>query len=251
MERRTFERALHAWDEWHISIDRGRLKLGYDPKWPREHCIRWIEENYAEIRKQADKELAKLKLPLTLRQYWEDCFYCDYRTTEGKTDYGRITRRIDDPEEDKKSNEAKPDKRKTRKPLKSLPELPCDQAVEWLDGEDVRDPWLRVTIRIDARFVTRNLFDYVADLAYDSVKFHTSWPQAIEQHPVCEWLKGGRPPVNRELAIECARLKDEQGLTLVEIGKRNGWPLQRDSYGNLNQCSTARRYIDRGRELIS
>jgi len=32
MERQTFERALHAWDDWHSSIEQSRKLLGYDPK---------------------------------------------------------------------------------------------------------------------------------------------------------------------------------------------------------------------------
>lgn len=92
MERQTFERALHAWKEWHNSIRQSRKLLGYNPKWPKDTCIGWIEEHYPAIREQAEEELKRLELPPTLYQYWEDCLYSDYLRQDGKTDYGKITR---------------------------------------------------------------------------------------------------------------------------------------------------------------
>jgi hypothetical protein len=228
MEKKTFERALHAWDNWHESIEQSRKLLGYDPTWPRDTCIRWIEERYPGIRKQAEDELRRLELPPTLRQYWEDCFYSDYKTRGNKTDYGKITRRLSEG--------------------KSLPELPCDHGVTWYEDEDTHDPWLRVEIRLHARFATRELFDYAARFAYDAVKI-TLWSNQVEEHLLCQWLKGGRPPIDKDIAIECARLKDDLGWTYKEIGKHFDWPLQYDSYDNLSQCSTAQRYVKRGREL--
>ncbi len=228
MERQTFERALHAWDEWHNSIEQSRRLLGYDPQWPKDNCIDWIEEHYPTIREQAKDELERLELPPTLRQYWEDCFYSDYRTEDGKTDYRKITRFLS--------------KRK------SLPHLPCDHGVVWYDNEDIHDPWLRVEIKLHARFATKELFNYAAEYAYDTVKSHL-WSENVQPHPVCQWLKGGRPPANESLAFECAALKDDEGRTYKEIGVHFGWPLQYDSYGNQNQCSTARYYVKWGREL--
>ena len=228
MERQTFERALHAWDKWHESIKRSRQLLGYDPKWSRDNCIDWIEEHYPDIRGQAEDELRKLELPPTLRQYWEDCFYSDYRTKDGKTDYDKITSRLSE--------------------RKAPPYLPCDHGVVWYENEDIHDPWLRVEIRLHARFATKELFNYAARYAYESVKSHL-WSQNVQPHPLCKWLKGGRPPADESLALECAHLKDDLGWTYKEIGLHFGWPLQRDSYGNLNQCSTARYYVKWGREL--
>ena len=228
MERQTFERALHTWDEWHESIERSRKQLGYDPQWTKDSCITWIEEHYAEIRKHADDELKKLELPPTLREYWEDCFYSDYITPDGKTDYSKITRRLSE--------------------RKSLPHLPCDYGVVWYEDEDIHDPWLRVEIKLHARFATRELFNYAARYAYESVKSHL-WSEKVQTHPVCQWLKGGRPPTDESLALEYVHLKDDLGWTYKQIGKHFGWPLQRDSYGKYNQCSTARYYVKWGREL--
>lgn len=228
MERQTFERALHTWDDWHSSIEQSRKLLGYDPKWPRDACISWIEGNYPAIRSQAEDELKKLELSPTLRQYWEDCFYSDYRTPDSKTDYGKITRCLSE--------------------QKSLPDLPCDYGVVWYEDEDIHDPWLRVEIKLHARFATRELFNYAGRYAYESVKSHL-WRENVQPHPICQWLKGERPLADESLALECVHLKDDLRWKYKQIGKHFGWPLQRDSYGNLNQCSTARYYMKRGREL--
>jgi hypothetical protein len=228
MERQTFERALHTWDKWPDSIERSRKLLGYDPKWPKDTCIGWIENNYGAIRKQAEEELKRLELPPSLYQYWEDCFYSDYKTQEGKTDYSKITRRLSE--------------------KKSLPELPCDQGVSWYKNEDIHDPWLRVEIRLHARFATKELLDYASRLAYELVKTDP-WRSQFKEHPVCQWLKGGRPPADESLALECVHLKDDLGWTYKQIGEHFGWSLQYDSYSNLSQCSTARRYAKWGREL--
>jgi hypothetical protein len=228
MEKQTFERALHAWNAWHDSVELSRKLLGYDPKWPKDTCVSWIEEHYPAIRKQAEYELKRLELPPTLFQYWEDCFYSDYKTQNGKIDYSKITRRL--------SNR------------KSLPELPCDYGLVSHEDEDIHDPWLHVEIKLHARFATKELLNHAARYAYQSVEsyLHT---YNIQPHAVVQWLKGGRPPADKSIALECAHLKDDEGLTYKEIGLRHDWPLQSDSYGNLSQCSTARYYVKWGREL--
>jgi hypothetical protein len=226
MKKKTFQRALHAWPEWDGSIERSRKLLGYDPAWPRDTCISWIENHYSTIiRKQAEDELKRLELPPTLREYWEDCFYSNYKTKSGKTYFRKITRRLSD--------------------RKSLPEMPCDHGVVWYEGEDVNDPWLRVEINIHARFATRGLLDYAARLAYGDINSY-HWSHGLEEHPVCQWLKGGRPFVDEERALECARLKDEEHWTEKDIGEKFGWALQQDYYGKYTQCRTARRNIRKG-----
>ena len=228
MERQTFERALHAWPEWHDSIEQSRELLGYNQKWAIENCIDWIEKHYSDIRGQAERQLQLLELPPTLRQYWEDCFYSDYKTEDGNIDYSKITRRLSD--------------------RKSLPDLPCDHGVVWYENEDIHDPWLRVEIKLHARFATKELFDYAATYAYKSVKSHL-WSENVQPHPLCQWLSGGRPPVDEKRALECARLRDEEEWSEEAIGKHFNWALQEDSWGNLTQCRTARRYVSMGREL--
>lgn len=133
MERQTFERALHSWEDWHQSIERSRETLGYDSAWKKETCIKWIEVNYPAIKNQGQKELERLQLPPTLQGYWEDCFYSNYRM-EGSSVYSRITRRLSE--------------------FKSIPELPFDYGITWYEEEDVQGPWLRVEIKLHARFAT-------------------------------------------------------------------------------------------------
>ena len=228
MDRATLERALHGWDEWHHSIEQSRRLLGYDLQWPRDTCSQWIESHYPAVRKRADRELRRLELPPTLRRYWEDCFCVNYRAEDGQTDYRKVVR--------------------FPSGGKSLPDLPADQSIVWYEDEDIHDPWLRVEIRLHARFATKTLFDDTARHAYETVRSHLR-SEGIKPHSISERLKGGRPPMDDDLAVECARLKDDEEWRYKDIGFRFGWPLQMNDYGNLSQCSTARRYVKRGREL--
>ena len=228
MERQTFERALHAWDKWYDSIEQSRKLLGYNPGWSRDICISWIEKHYSDVKQRAEDELKRLELPPTLRQYWEDCLYSDYKTQDGRTDYNKITRCLSD--------------------HKSLPELPCDHGVVWYDNENIHDPWIRVEIRLHARFATKELFNYAAKYAYESVESHI-WSENVQQHPLCQWLKGGRPQIDDEIALECARLRDKERWSEVMIGKKFGWAIQEDDYGHPTQCRTARRHVGMGRGL--
>jgi hypothetical protein len=234
MERRTFERALHEWDKWHESIVQSRQLLDYNPKWSKDECINWIEgqhgqeRHYPEVREQALAELKRLELPPTLQTYWEDCFYSDFRTEGGTTKFNKITRRLSK--------------------YKSLPDLPCNWAMLWHEDEDIHDPWVRIEIKLHTRFATKELFDYAARYAYETVKGNLL-SENVQPHPVCQYLKGGRPKIDEGIAKECAKLKDVKGWTYKEIGQHFDWNLQRDTYGNLNQCSTAKRYVKWGREL--
>lgn len=55
---------------------------------------------------------------------------------------------------------------------------------------------------------------------------------------------------NFMIALECARLKDDERQSYADIGRRFGWKLQYDDYRQrLNQCSTARHYVREGRKL--
>jgi len=197
MEKQTFERAIHKWPEWHNSIEQSRKLLGYDPAWPRDTCIAWIEEHLKAIRDKGEAELKRLELPPSLQIYWEDCFYIDYKRPDGSTDYDRITRYF--------SNR------------KSLPEMPCNYGIVWHENEDIHDPWLRVEIKLHARFATKELLDYATRYAYESVESYL-WSENIQPHSICEWLKGGRPPSDDSRALECVHLKDDLGWTYCEIG---------------------------------
>lgn len=66
--------------------------------------------------------------------------------------------------------------------------------------------------------------------------------------------KGGRPQwgvAQDAIALECARLKDKEGLKEPQVAEKFQFPVQEDSYGKLTQSSTARRYIKRGRQLLA
>lgn len=55
--------------------------------------------------------------------------------------------------------------------------------------------------------------------------------------------------IDDALAVRCAEMKDIEGYTYKRIGEKFGWALQEDSYLKLTRCSTARRYVRRGRQL--
>lgn len=55
--------------------------------------------------------------------------------------------------------------------------------------------------------------------------------------------------IDDALAVLCAEMKDVEGYTYSQIGDKFGWALQEDSYGNQTRCSTAQRYVRRGRKL--
>ena len=228
MQRKTFERALHTWPDWDDSVEKSRSLLGYDPKWPKDKCLDWIEANNIPLKKQIESEFRRLDLPPVLGQYWADCFYSDYLDENGKYKLRKITSFL--------SNQ------------KSEPHLPCDQRIVWYEDEDTHDPWIRVEIMLHARFATKELMNYAARFAYESVESNL-WSEEVAPHPVCQWLKGGRPPSDEQLALECVHLKDDLNRTYAQIGSYKNWPLQRDSYGKLNQCSTASYYVKMGREL--
>lgn len=67
-------------------------------------------------------------------------------------------------------------------------------------------------------------------------------------HPILAIGSNMKRETNEELALLCAQMK-EQGYSHKQIGEKFGWALQEDSYGNLTRCSTARRYVKRGRAL--
>ncbi|MFC1933313.1 hypothetical protein ACFLXU_06820 [Chloroflexota bacterium] len=232
MEKQTFERALHMWDKWHESIELSRSELGFDVNSPAEDRIKWLNDHVPELREQGGSELKKLDLPPSLLQYWVNCLINDYRTQYGGIDYSKITSFVAT-----ESNTAK-----------ALPELPCEHGLVWYDNEDIHDPWIRVEIKIHTRFATKELFAHAAEYAFMAIETHLASEQ-VQPHPICQWLKGGRPPADESLALECSHFKDDLKWTYKELAEHYGWPMQNDSYGNPTQCSSARRYVKWGREL--
>lgn len=67
--------------------------------------------------------------------------------------------------------------------------------------------------------------------------------------PLLHTIQNMKRAIDDEVAISCAIMK-ECGHTYKKIGQEFGWPLQEDNYGKLTRCSTARRYVKRGRVLL-
>ena len=79
MNTATYERMLHLWPECGKSIEDSRTLLGYNVNAAIDVRIEWIEENYPLLSGRAESELQRLDLPGNLVEYWEDCFYVDYK----------------------------------------------------------------------------------------------------------------------------------------------------------------------------
>ena len=173
MKRNTLEVGLHQWEPWHESIERSRRELGFDPAWPDEKVNQWAADNYgALIRPRAVVELAALRLPPRFLEYWEDCFYNEYKDASGRPHPDRV--------------------RRLRTDRKSTPRLPFDASLSWDSGEDVHDPWLPVVIRIHAEFCTRDLFNAAANDAWVTLRDHLLLSQTT-LHPVAVLARKVRP----------------------------------------------------------
>jgi len=104
---------------------------------------------------------------------------------------------------------------------------------------------------LDVTFAsTQDILEIWSQIYYWQENIRPSYIEAGRLSDLLVDIKDGRPyGINEEWALEVARLKYEEKRTWAEIGKKYGWRLQRDSYGKLNQCSTARYYAKRGIEL--
>ena len=182
MEHETFERALHMWPDWHESIRSSRLELGYDPKWPVAQAARWINENYSgRVRPNAESELERLGLPPNLREYWEDCFYCDYHRLDGSSDFNRIRRATAYEEVDKQGE-------KTGRWVpgnRSLPKLPYEIELVHYPDDDIHSEWLRFELMIHTSFAGRDMLDEATGRALWLLRhLHSMGHPMAGRHPV-------------------------------------------------------------------
>ena len=69
------------------------------------------------------------------------------------------------------------------------------------------------------------------------------------EHPILKMASKFKQKIDDASAVRCAEMKDIEGYTYKQIGEKFGWALQADSYLKLTRCSTARRYVRRGRKL--
>ena len=213
MDPSTYERTLHLWPNWNESIEESRLKLGYDPKWPIDEAVNWIEENYVPaVRSAARSELLRLNLPANLQTYWEDCFYCDYRRSDGSSDLSRITRRIGlevFDESGKGTGNWIRDK--------VLPDLPYEVALVYPDDDEIDSQRQRIQIQVTAHLplVTHELLEAAFELARRGV-----WTQRrLAYHP----LSSGKGPHSLTWFIASARANrsdlKRMALELYNVGE--------------------------------
>ena len=69
-----------------------------------------------------------------------------------------------------------------------------------------------------------------------------------DDHPLLDIASNIKRKRSESKALLCAQLKD-QGYTDVQLGKKFEWALQVNEYNEETRCSTARRYIELGRQL--
>ena len=173
MKRNTLEMAIHRWEPWHESIERSRRELGFDSNWPDEKVNQWSADNYVGlIRPKAEAEVAALRLPPGFFEYWEDCFYNEYKDANGRPRPERV--------------------RRLRSDRESVPPLPFEASLSWGSGEDVNDPWLPVVIRIHSEFCTRDLFNAAANQAWLTLRNHL-WRNQTAVHPLAVLARKVRP----------------------------------------------------------
>ncbi len=210
VERDTFERALHMWPDWSASIVKCRVDLGYDLAAPFKFRINWIDETYSKIRRKAQSELDRLKLPPNLFQYWEDCLYCDYGDVEGRVHYDRITRGF---------GYFDADSDVFTLGNKSLPPLPYDQGIVWYDDEEIDRPWVRLEINVHPSFFTHTMLKEAAEDGYRSMS-HIVSHHGYEEHPVAKIINRSKvkPNLRKKEAIRRfqANEVDFEGLLAEE-----------------------------------
>ena len=128
-----------------------------------------------------------------------------------------------------------------------------------IHGQVNRDANSRLTLSVRWDPMIEPSATEVAETVRDLQKYYEKVyrPRVLGNVPVvleklAQKSKGGRPqlgPAQREIALECARLKDDELFSYPKIAKLFKFPMEEDSYGKRTQSSTAKRYVKLGREL--
>jgi len=207
MQVDTFERAIHLWPEWHKSIEESRKALGYDPRWAVDRAVDWIESHYvSRIRPRGVTELKRMDLPPKLLEYWEDCFYCDYRREDGTSDLTKIRRALALGEVDR-------DGKATGRWLpgaRSRPPLPFDVSFVGYPGEEQDDPWVRLEFMVFAPLASRDLLKTAADQAWETLRLVAFRPGPL----------GRRPHPLTELVPQAKSKRSERKRAAIERYRR-------------------------------
>lgn len=90
MKQETLEHALHAWPDWHETIDYSRKDLDYTPGQPIQQIRKWRRDNHSRLWTRAEQVMSSLCLPQSLKFYWMCCFYADFRNSDGSVNFNAI-----------------------------------------------------------------------------------------------------------------------------------------------------------------
>lgn len=85
MKRETLKSLLHRfYPEWDESVLEVRKKLGFSFAFSDKERWDWFATGkHIEVREYAEQEMAALKLPAELAEYWVCCFYSNYQRPSG------------------------------------------------------------------------------------------------------------------------------------------------------------------------
>lgn len=143
------------------------------------------------------------------------------------------------------------------KPPDKFPILPSKPGIHYQIASDA-DSRLKLSVAWDPLIVTskKEVMEAVRYLQKYYERVHephmAGKSVGILQKVIEQKRKGGglRWGVAKDaIALECARLRDEEGFRAKEIADKFGLGKQYDSQGNLSQSSTVRYYVKRGRKL--
>jgi len=241
IKSRNVERALHLWKPWINGVKEGRAQANK------------LAQNLDQWVTYADKSLREMRLPTKslLKTYYLCCIFSDYGD-----DFAYSFDKI------------------------QLPQFLFPLADKFWEAM-AQGIWVHHYVRTFLRTTGTRLKPDLENLRNrpyppaiwnrSDVEFASRWEQSegpantpvheilrryyspcymvlANDHPllsIASNIKRGRDDT---LALHCAELKG-QGYSYAEIGEKFGWKLQADDYVKMTRCSTAQRYVSRGREL--
>ena len=245
VRQENVERILHLWQPWIESIKHSRIqigRLGYNMDDWLVHTHKSLRELHLPgklllkiyylcciFSKYDENDIStfdKIQLPEFLYSLWHDDFYKAMEPVVRRHYHIAALVRI-------RGSRLTPD-------LDNFKDRPYPPAI-----------WNKADIRFALEWEAGRLpYSHNSRTVYEALRktYSPCYMLLSNQHPLLHIGRKVKRRRDEVLALTCAQLKD-QGCTYREIGKKFGWKLQADSYDKMTRCSTARRYVIRGRQL--
>lgn len=235
------ERALHCWEPWVEAIEDARLRVELG------------QNDYRELWSCSGSILNGLNLPakLLLRLYFFSCVYSEYK-------YGMVYSFND-----------------IRLPTTACEDLndfswslrvlaACDAAWDYVGLPQFRyrpnleilqqrplPPaiWTNSDVSFALDWVEQNPFGLYTSVFQTLREIYSPYFMVLPpQHRLRQFVSKVKRRIDGHTAIEIAGMR-EQGYTNAEIGRKFGWKLQENEYGQRTRCSSASRYVQLGNRL--